>query len=135
MVARKKVKWLEGDKANQKVLHPHPLISELPITSYINHESLREGLVVGRLWFTHCRLIEQKRFTQTGHKAHEFPYLEFGHFEKGAIEVATPAIYAGVVRVEEMSSGGTMTRALRHSFIIGGRRYITANIGKYFYPA
>lgn len=134
MVARKKVKWLEGNAVNQKILRPYPLISELPITSYINYESLRDALVVSKLWATHCNLIEQKRFVQSGCKAHEFPYLEYGYFHTTSIPACTPAVYAGTIRVEEESSGGTLTRVLRHSFIIGNRRYITANIGKHFYP-
>jgi hypothetical protein len=47
----------------------------------------------------------------------------------------TPAIYMGTVRVEEESRSGNLTRVLRHSFLIGGRRFITYDIGKCFYPA
>jgi hypothetical protein len=45
------------------------------------------------------------------------------------------AIYLGAVRLEEESSKKALVRVLRHSFLIGGKQYITNDIGKYFYPA
>lgn len=134
MVARKKVKWIEGAKTD-KNKPPYPLISERPLEEYVNHTVLQEGLVPGKLWFAHCNLSEQTRFTRMGYKPHEFPYLDHDPFGNFIISKGTAAVYAGTVRVEEISKKGVLTRVLRHSFIIGGRRYITADIGKYFYPA
>jgi hypothetical protein len=51
------------------------------------------------------------------------------------IPSGSTAIYLGTVRLEEESSKKALVRVLRHSFLIGGKQYITNDIGKYFYPA
>lgn len=131
----RKINWTPEAKMEKKITPPHPLVPERPIEEYINHESLKAGMEVGALWFTHCRLSEDKRWVNAGYLPHEFPYIAYSAFDKPMFPPQTPAIYMGTVRVEEESRNGNLTRVLRHSFLIGGRRFLTYDIGKCFYPA
>ena len=136
--ARKKVNWLPGAKEEKVIAPPHPLLSERSIDEYINSASLKEGLIPGALWFTHCDLREEGRFARSGYRLHPIPYVALASqaYTQGAlIPGGSTAIYMGTVRVEEESSKKALVRALRHSFLIGGKQYITNDIGKYFYPA
>lgn len=135
---RKKVNWLPGAKEKKVITPPHPLLAERPIDEYINSTSLKEGLIPGALWFTHCDLLEEGRYVQSGYASHPFPYVTHSRaaYAKGTlIPSGSTAIYLGTVRLEEESSKKALVRVLRHSFLIGGRQYITNDIGKYFYPA
>lgn len=131
----RKVNWTPEAKLEKKITPPHPLVPERPLEEYINHESLRAAMHQGALWFTHCRLSEDKRYVNAGYMPHEFPYIAYSAFGNPMFPPGTPAIYMGTVRVEEESRNGNLTRVLRHSFLIGGKRYITYDIGKCFYPA
>lgn len=131
----RKVNWAPEEKNRKKISPPHPLVPERPLEDYINHESLKAGMEIGALWFTHCRLSEDKRWVNAGYMPHEFPYIAYSAFDKPMFPPGTPAIYMGAVRVEEESRNGNLTRVLRHSFLIGGRRFLTYDIGKCFYPA
>lgn len=144
MFFRKKVKWLEGQKSQIKQNYMHPLVVERPISEHINSESLREGIVLGALWFTHCAMTLDTRFTSMGYQSHEVPYivpdLVYGYNNlnshvKPIILPGSIAIYSGTFRVEEMSDKGNIRCVLRHSFIINGIRYLTSRIGQDFFPA
>lgn len=43
------------------------------------------------------------------------------------VEIGTPIIYAGTIRVEEMGNAGAL-RVLRHTFIVKNGRYIIRNL-------
>jgi hypothetical protein len=135
---RKKVNWLPGAKEKKVITPPHPLLAERGIDEYINSASLKEGLIPGALWFTHCDLLEEGRYVRSGYTSHPFPYVTHSHaaYAKGTlIPSGSTAIYLGIVRLEEESSKKALVRVLRHAFLVGGKQYITNDIGKYFYPA
>lgn len=137
-IARKKVNWLPEAKAEKKITPPHPLLAERKLEEYINSASIKEGLIPGALWFTHCDLREEGRYVRSGYTPHPFPYVAHtsAAYAQGLlIPSGSTAIYLGTVRLEEESSKKALVRVLRHSFLIGGRQYITNDIGKYFYPA
>ena len=131
----RKINWSHEAKTEKKITPPHPLIPERPLEEYINHESLKAAMYQGALWITCCRLSEDKRWVNAGYMPHEFPYIAYSAFDKPMFPPQTPAIYMGTMRVEEESRNGNLTRILRHSFLIGGKLYITYDIGKCFYPA
>lgn len=131
----RRVKWKPEAKMEKRITPPHPLVPERPLEEYINHESLKAAMYPGALWLAQCWLSEDKRFVSAGYTPHEFPYVAYPAFNAPRFPPGTPAIYTGTVRVEEVSKNGNLTRVLRHSFIIGGKRFITYDIGKYFYPA
>ena len=135
----KKVNWLPGAREEKKAIAPlHPLLAERKIEEYNNSESLKDGLIPGALWFTHYDLREEGRYVRCGYSPHPFPYvaLAANAYTQGTIiPRGSTAIYLGAVRLEEESSKKALVRVLRHSFLIGGRQYITNDIGKYFYPA
>lgn len=144
MFFRKKVKWLEGQKPQIKQNYMHPLVEERPIDDHINSVSLREGAVLGALWFTHCAMTVDTRFTTSGYQSHEAPYiipdLAYGYNSlnshiKPTILPGSIAIYSGTIRVNEMSDKGNIFCILRHSFVINGVRYLTSRIGQDFFPA
>lgn len=64
-----------------------------------------------------------------GQEPSPFPYVGESWYANDPVAGATGhvAIYAGLVRVEERTSGGTI-RVPRHSFIINGGRYLVQNL-------
>lgn len=130
----RKVKWLPGEKTEKLITHP--FMHERAIDEYFNSESLKAAMYPGALWFSNWQLAEDKRFVSVGCTPHEFPYIAYTELDNPQFPPGTPAVYMCQVRVEEQyMSTSTTTRVLRHSFIIGGKRFITYDIGKLFYPA
>jgi hypothetical protein len=128
---RKKITWTAGEESRIKTLRPHPYVPqlELPASSM---ERYRGHLVPGALWFVVNPLAYER--PAANYKSHHHSYLtrvwEWApDFKPGAM-----AVYAGPVRVEEDNRTGSLVRIERHSFIIGGTRYITAALGD-FVPA
>jgi hypothetical protein len=60
-----------------------------------------------------------------GHGAHWNP--NYNKQLECLVEIGTPIIYAGTVRVEEMGNAGAL-RVLRHTFIVKNGRYIIRNL-------
>ena len=124
---RKQVTWKVDRKAHV----------ELPIGSYIpdaevppEHMELLEGkLELGALFFI-LRPMAQEKNPYV--KPNQHPYIQESWYTD-SYPVNSLAVYAGTVRVEE-SKGGSVFRTLRHSFIIGGVRYLTRNLNL-FKPA
>jgi hypothetical protein len=56
-----------------------------------------------------------------------FPYLWASPKKDATIPKGTPAVYTGRIRVEETGRNGTI-RVSRHTFIIGGIRYIANDL-------
>ena len=118
---RKQVTWKVDRKAH----------AELPVRSYVadvevspHHAELLEGkLEPGMLFLlTRPMAVEKNPYVKPG----LHPYIQ-ETWGLEAYPANSLAIYAGMVRVEE-SKGGSMFRAPRHSFIIGGVRYLTTNL-------
>lgn len=74
-----------------------------------------------------------------GYKQPPVPYVQesWYNYQAGAaygisvLPRGSIAIYTGTVRVEEASRAGLNIRALRHAFIIDGRKYITLNLNTF----
>ena len=124
---RKQVTWKVDRKAH----------SELPMGSYLpdaevppEHMELLEGkLEPGMLFFLLRSMSPEKNpYVKPG----PHPYILESWYPE-AYPANSIAIYSGTVRVEETKSG-TVFRTLRHSFIIGGVRYLTRNLNL-FKPA
>ena len=111
--------------------------AELPIASYLpdadvlpEHMELLEGkLEPGTLFFL-VRPVAQEKNPYAKPGPH--PYILESWWPE-AYPVNSVAVYAGTVRVEE-AKGSSTFRTLRHSFIIGGVRYLTRNLNL-FKPA
>jgi len=121
---RKQVTW----KVDRKV---H---AELPVRSYIpdaevpqEHLEKLDGKLVPGTLFTLVRPMAQEKNPYVKPGPH--PYVMESWYPE-AYPVNSLAIYAGTVRVEETKGGNTF-RAPRHSFIIGGVRYLTTNLNNF----
>jgi hypothetical protein len=125
MAKRKQVTWKDGNKPSP-ALRPLPYWQDVPVTEKYS-EILAEKLVVGNIFFTTEPL--NRTVHTRGYADPPYPYLTvypgLAMYPQGSI-----AVYAGTVRVEEQK-GNSLLRAVRHSFIIAGSRYITNNLNHF----
>lgn len=129
---RGKVTW-SNPESHVKVLRPHPYVPEVKIPDHLV-EVYMVSLVPGALFFTTNPLFVDKRYADS-YARHEFFYLHYDPYAawgQPVIPIGTMAVYAGQHRVEEVSRTGTDTvRLSRHTFVVGGTRYLTANLTDY----
>lgn len=126
MVVKKKVTW-RVDRTFNKEPRTRQYIPETPLTEE-HQEVLKDKLLVGNLFRTN-RVLE----IDNGHyaKISSFPYLYEGWYSDRGYPINTLAVYAGLVRVEELKGTSTI-RVPRHSFIILGKRYLVINLNLFF---
>ena len=121
-------------EAHIKVLRPHPYVHEQKLPEHLV-ETYMVALVPGGLFFTSKPLLVDKRVRGDEYAIHEFQYLyydPYGSWGYPVIPVGTMAVYAGQHRVEESARlGGDTIRLSRHTFIVNGSRYLTANLADY----
>jgi hypothetical protein len=119
MVKRKQVTWKDGHKPSP-VLRPIPYSHDVPVTEEYS-KVLAEKLVPGNMFFTVKplnKVVHGKEYAEP-----PYPYLALSKKTSQMYPQGSTAIYAGTVRVEEQK-GNSILRAVRHSFIIAGARYI-----------
>ena len=118
---RKQVTWKVDRKAH----------AELPLRSYVPdvdiapvHKEVLEGKLEPGTLFLLLRSMgpEKNPYVKPG----PYPYIQETWYPD-SYPANSLAIYAGTVRIEEAKGGNTF-RAPRHSFIIGGVRYLTTNL-------
>lgn len=126
---RKKVEWKVPPV---KRLRARPLLQEIPLRD--ENEWYSERLTTGALFFVGTPLRALAFYSDYEQPPH--PYLT--HHRDGSRHTVAPAgtlaVYAGSVRVEELSRKGMKVFVLRHSFVIGGARYLTTDLNC-FVPA
>lgn len=124
---RKQVTW----KVDRKAHAERPMRTYIPDAEVApQHLELLEGkLVPGTLF---CLLRPMAAENNPYVKPSQYPYIQESWYTD-SYPANSLAIYAGTVRVEE-SKGGSVFRTPRHSFIIGGVRYLTINLNL-FKPA
>lgn len=134
----KRVVWKEPEVARVTNLRPHPLIPSVELPSTVL-EDYMVSLVPGGLFVTTVALLPDERYAR-GYERHEFLYLYHDPYAwqygtSGMVyQPGTLAIYAGQHRVEETGRAGDKMRIPRHTFVLGGVRYLTANLNN-FKPA
>lgn len=127
---RQRVTWAQNQRPQQPA-QQLPYFSESQIFTEEDHGIYSDKLEVGSLWVTTTDLERLNLGPEYAHP--EFPYLTAPHsmFRTSNREFypkGFPSIYAGSMRVEERARNGQTIRALRHTFILGGARYISRNI-------
>ena len=131
MKPRKKVVWNPGVAEERKrvSVRPHPFIGEQPIFAN-NAERWQEALLPGALWSTVQAIAPNPRdYYGKNVKQHELSYVNQWYSGTSAFPAGAVAIYAGTVRVSEEDRGKrTLVSIQRHTFIIGGVRYMTTNL-------
>lgn len=123
--SRKNVTWTDpAAKMGVRAANlPHPHFVEVPIAP-ANMERLRPHLYVGALWrTTHASRPMQ---SDSRHVQHELAYMTEDPWGP-KWPAGTLVVYTGQVRVEEGRLGDTV-RVPRHTFLIGGVRYMTTNL-------
>ena len=128
----KRVVWKEPEAARVPNLRPHPLYPSVELPSAVVDEYM-VALVPGGLFVTKVVLMSDERYSR-GYERHEFLYVYHDPYawQYGTSSVVYPAgtlaIYAGQHRVEETGRAGDKMRVPRHTFVIGGVRYLTADL-------
>jgi hypothetical protein len=127
---RQRVTWTQNQRPQQPAKQL-PYFSESQIFSEEDQGIYSDKLNVGSLWITTTDL--ERLDLGPGYEIPEFPYLSSPHsmFRTSNREFypkGFPSIYAGSVRAEERARNGQTIRVLRHTFIMGGVRYMTRNI-------
>lgn len=131
---RKKVTWKPGEV--HRALRPHPLVVSWAEVPPNMTEIMEQHLVVGSLWQTAVDITSVSGYPSDTYKQHELPYVwaagyqGAGHYNTRLATAGsgTVAVYTGIVRVEEEDRAGRLMQIPRHSFLIGGARYITADL-------
>lgn len=129
---RKRVQWKDGEANTIRSKTPHPYLNEVPIIGH-HQERWHAALLEGALWVLSVSMRPDDSPTIGRYTAHEYPYLvrDHGYGVGGVLfPVGTMAVYMGVHRVEE-SNRGRMTSVPRHSFLVGGSRFITTNLNDF----
>ena len=123
----KRVTW-KVDRRVDQPLQPRRYVQDVALSE--ESAALLEGkLVPGSLFTIRSNLEVQDT---RGYKPPPFPYLiESWLAGKSTIKAGSIAIYAGIVRVEEVQNATTF-RAPRHSVIINGSRYLLINLNHLF---
>ena len=129
---RKKVQWKDGETNTVRAKNPYPYTAAIPLPAELE-ESYNAALVEGSLWTTAVGLRPEDSHRYGAYEPHEYPYLirDYGYRpEGGGFPAGTMAVYTGVHRVSE-GTHGNIVRIPRHSFLIGGTRYITVNLADF----
>ena len=132
MVAgRGKIKWKDPGQ-RRKELRPHPYVSEVRLPDALT-EKYMVNLMPGSLWITTVPLVVDERYSDKRYEQHEYRYLthDFYALDVRRRPAGTVAIYAGQVRVSEEDARGSIMRIPRHTFLVGGVRYMTLNLAEY----
>ena len=124
MVVRKKVTWKVDRRLEPRQKPPRNYAQDVALTP--DHAAELDGkLVPGELFVLTTALEVQDSH---GYIPPPHPYLIAAWYpDRAVVHVGSLAIYAGLVRVEELK-GSTILRAPRHSFIINGCRYLLTNL-------
>jgi hypothetical protein len=133
MRGRKKVVWKEPEVARVKTLALHPYVQEVPLASHLV-EQYMVSLVPGGLFLTANKLLVDERYDVKRYARHDFSYVyhdPYAWTPSRSYPVGSIAVYVGQVRVDEQSRTGEHIRPTRHSFIVGGIRYLTANLNDF----
>jgi hypothetical protein len=101
---------------------------QMPYDSGMNELDLRQ-LVVGALFLTQYPMAFDVEYAKQ-YAQPEYPYLDVTNYYTMSCSIppSSLAVYAGPVRVEETDRRGDVIRVLRHSFIVGGTRYLINNL-------
>jgi len=113
-------------------VRPYPYVSEVRLPDALI-EKYMVSLVPGSLWLTTVPLVIDERYSDKRYQQHEYRYLmhDFYSLDVRRHPAGSLAIYAGQVRVTEVDSRGATMRILRHTFLVGGVRYMTLNLTEY----
>ena len=122
---RLRVTW-KKDVPRTSALFGRNLIPEIELLP--ENATRREALVPGSLW-----TLEQDATTLQFDSRTEpppLPYLTASWRYNAHLTAprGTMAVYMGTTRVEELGRGGSPVRVLRHTFLIGGSKYMTINL-------
>ena len=121
---RKQITWKVDRKVDPPTRH-RPYYPDVPIAEPMR-ETYERCLVPGAMFFlrTQLRVMPDGSYMPGPH-----PYVHESWYGADAIagDKGSVAIYVGEVRVEE-STGKSLIRVPRHSFIINGGRYLLSNL-------
>lgn len=126
---RKIVNWKDGtETVRSRLQYPFSPNLSSPEVAQI----LCDHLVPGALWITRGPLQTEELFGRV--EPHEFKYLVPNPYpfpDASCVPPSTFAVYAGELRVSEVDARGATRRTPRHTFIIGGARYMTRDLGDF----
>jgi len=121
---RKQITWKVDRKVDTPPRH-RPYYPDVSVDEAMR-ETYERCLVPGAMFFlrTQLRVVSDGSFMPGPH-----PYANESWYGGDAVvgDKGNVAIYAGEVRVEE-STGKSLIRVPRHSFIINGGRYLLFNL-------
>lgn len=130
MARRTKITWKDPELRKKKLLpHLYVFADETCIEKY------RYALVIGTPWIVTVSLSVE--IDSDNRLPHIFPYLYLYNAyvtTKPTFPVGTLAVYTGTVRVEEEGRGGITLCSIRHTFMIGDRRFLVHSFS-YYAPA
>jgi len=122
---RKQITWKVDRKVDSPPRH-RPYYPDIPIDEALR-ETYERCLVPGAMFFLRTRLCIVPDTTLFAPEPHPYVYESLYGGDAVAGNKGNVAIYAGQVRVEE-STGKSLIRVPRHSFIINGGRYLLSNL-------
>lgn len=131
MKRRGRVQWKPEEAGRVKVARLHPYVGGARDVDLSPAEA--EALTVGSLWTLRALMSVDTRYATSDYVRHEYSYLIYGGWGPTAFPAGTPAVYMGTVRVEE-DNRGTPIRVLRHTFLVGGCRYMITNVPDVLQP-
>lgn len=128
-MSRRREKRPGRDATSPPARFPHPYLREIPLPSHLVDE-YASRLTVGSLWRTRVGLCRLDRWVH-GFEAHDFMYVVGDHMAWVGSDVGIPrdsvALYAGQHCVTESDNGSSVT-VPRHTFVIGGARYLVLSL-------
>lgn len=130
MTRRGRVQW-KPDAVREPALRPHPYYAAAALSAE-EHDRLQPHLVPGAMWTTAVDMTVER--VPVGTASHEVPYLLLADWDPihGRQTVHAPrgsmAVYIGTIRVDEATRHGETVRVARHAFLVGGSRYIVADL-------
>ncbi|HAN16497.1 MAG TPA: hypothetical protein DCP73_13250 [Chloroflexi bacterium] len=128
------MQWKPEEAGRVKVARLHPYWPDRDMSPE-EADFMATHLTVGSLWTLRAIMAVDNRYATPDYVKHEYSYLVYGSWGAPAsFPAGTPAVYVGPVRVEEDNRGNPI-RSLRHTFIVGGCRYMVINVMDVMQPA
>jgi hypothetical protein len=128
--AKTPIVWKSDPKiTGAAVLKPLPHYAE-PALDAAHKGIIEDMLVPGQFFRIGC--VMDVHAVPVGYLPHPFPVLErsYAYYSSQPTFAALnePVIYAGFIRVEEMSHKNGLLRLVRHTFIVKAGRYIITDL-------
>jgi len=127
---RPRLTWKQPEAARIPEAGPHPFVGTTDLPENMV-DLYNDKLVVGSMWLLSRSMTKDERYKQ--YKQHEFPYLAEAVWYGGSqpavpFPIGTLCVYTGTVRVEESNRNSDIVRVLRHTFLVGGSRFMLLDL-------